>query len=277
MKKIFFAFGLILILWMSYLLLVPQFVTQKSLKDTMVQPKHEEPANVEMDPKRSISGNDTLIKVSIGDKDSQRDMKVYAHVYTVISKEEDLKKLAYTLSYVILPRNLSGHSDRSSAVYKRYTQVLEQIQELRKINKNQVVRKASPFPRTDNHFVLFKKGQDESRVTIENYNYALSYTVLDFFQAKYPELRLDKEGPYIITTARNVMNGVEEFSFLYMNLSSFNNSAVKEAIESYKNRLVNRGNSDIERLEGWRYSLLSALTNFNADIHIIRSAVAGEL
>ena len=222
------------------------------------------------------SGNDEITKVSIGEKENQKDINIRSHVYTVVDKEEDLKELAYTLSYVILPRNLAGHSGRDTAVYKRYVQVLDQIQELRKINKRNVRKKASQFPRTDNYFVLFKKGEDESRVTVENYNYDLSYKVLDFFQEKYPDIRFDGEGPYIITTARNVMNGVEDFSFLYMNLSRFNNSAIREAIESYKERLVNKGNSDIERLEGWRYSLLAVLTNFNDDIHIVRAAMAGD-
>ena len=222
------------------------------------------------------SGNDELTKVSVGDKDEQKDLKVRSHVYTVIDKEDDLKKLAYTLSYVVFPRNISGHSSKGTDIYKRYVQVLEQVQELRKINKSNVVAKSSAFPRTDNHFVLFKKGEDKSKVTIENYNYALSYKVLDFFQEKYPDVSFDDEGPYIITTARNVMNGAENFSFLYMNLSKFNNSAIREAIESYKKRLVQKGNTDIERLEGWRYSLLAVLTNFNDDIHIVRSAMAGD-
>jgi len=203
-------------------------------------------------------------------------LNIRSHVYTIVDKEEDLKKLAYTLSYVILPRNLAGHSGRDTAVYKRYVQVLEQIQELRKINKSNVVRKASPFPRTDNHFVLFKKGEDESRVTVENYNYELSYKVLDFFQEQYPDVRFDQEGPYIITTASNVMNGTKDFSFLYINLSRFNNSAIREAIASYKQRLVDKGNTDIEKLEGWRYALLATLTSFNDDIHIVRSAMAGD-
>jgi hypothetical protein len=73
------------------------------------------------------------------------------------------------------------------------------------------------------------------------------------------------------------MNGTKDFSFLYINLSRFNNSAIREAIESYKERLVDKGNSDIERLEGWRYALLATLTNFNDDIHIVRAAMAGEL
>ena len=227
---------------------------------------------------KSFVNNDKIVKVSVGDKEEQKAINVRSHVYTIINKEKDLKRLEHTLSYVILPRNLSGHSSKITATYKRYLHVIEQIQELRKIHKNDVmVQKSLPFPRTDNHFVLFKKGEDDSRVTLDNYNYELSFKVLDFFRENYPNVHLDKDGPYIITTARNVMNGVENFSFLYINLSTFNNSAVKEAIESYKKRLVDRGNSDIEKLEGWRYSLLSALSNFNADIHIVRSAMAGEL
>lgn len=296
MKKILLALAGLLLLFLAYVVLVPQLQVNKNSvieaekrakeraeRDRIALEIAESENSItyyapeEIPPEIITTGNDKITNVSIGDKEEHKAIDVRSHVYTVIHAKDDLEKLEYTLSYVILPRNLSGHSNKVTAVYQRYAQVLEQIQELRKISKSNVVQKSAPFPRTDNHFVLFKKGEDESKVTIDNYNYELSYKVLDFFQAKYPDVRLDKEGPYIITTARNVMNGVEDFSFLYMNLSSFNNSAVKEAIESYKKRLVDKGNSDIERLEGWKYSLLSALTNFNADIHIVRSAVAGEL
>jgi len=284
MKKILLALAGLLLLFLAYVVLAPQLqVNKNSVIEAEKRAKERAEsensityyAPEEIPPEIITTGNDKITNVSIGEEHKAIDVR--SHVYTVIHAKDDLEKLEYTLSYVILPRNLSRHSNKVTAVYQRYAQVLEQIQELRKISKSNVVQKSAPFPRTDNHFVLFKKGEDESKVTIDNYNYELSYKVLDFFQAKYPDVRLDKEGPYIITTARNVMNGVEDFSFLYMNLSSFNNSAVKEAIESYKKRLVDKGNSDIERLEGWKYSLLSALTNFNADIHIVRSAVAGEL
>ena len=282
MKAVFVIIGAIFVLAVTYLLLVPDMASQRrdvpqSPPSPMVVIEDNEDDAYVSPVEVSTTGNDKITKVSVGDEDAQTKINVRSHVYTVIDTQEDLANLAHTLSYVILPRNLSGQSNKLTAVYQRYVRVLEQVQALRQVNKNAVVRKSSAFPRTDNHFVLFKKDEDESRVTIENYNYELSYKVLDFFQAKYPDVQFDQEGPYIITTARNVMNGEEDFSFLYMNLSSFNNSAINEAIESYKSRLVNKGNSDIERLEGWKYSLLSALTNFNADIHIVRSAVAGEL
>lgn len=274
MKSLLLIFGIVLALLIAYFVMNPSLHTKSSSTSTKV----DDLAGVSAPVPVESTGNDKITKVSVGDKEGQEDINVRSHVYTIVNAEEDLTKLEHTLSYVILPRNLSGHSSKVTATYKRYVQVLEQIQELRKIHKSNImVQKSSLFPRTDNHFVLFKKGEDESRVTVENYNYELSFKVLDFFKEKYPNVSLDKEGPYIITTARNVMNGAEDFSFLYMNLSTFNNSAVKEAIESYKKRLVNKGNTDIERLEGWKYSLLSALTNFNADIHIVRSAVAGEL
>lgn len=281
-KNIFLFLLGVLLAFMMYMVLVPPSATQKSVSPTpkpiVVVEEPEEMAPMSIPVEVSTTGNEKITKVSVGDKEEHKKINVHSHVYTVIDKAEDLYKLEHTLSYVILPRNLSGYSDKVSDLYKRYVQVLDQIQELRKISKSNImVSKASRFPRTDNHFVLFKKGEEQSRVTIDNYNYALSYKVIDFFKEKYPEISFDKEGPYIITTARNVMNGAEDFSFIYMNLSTFNNSAVREAIESYKSRLVNKGNSDIERLEGWRYLLLAVLTNFNADIHIVRSAVAGDL
>ena len=269
MKKVLLALVSLLLLLLSYVVLGNLKVKEMSSKAPPIESTGS-PASVS-------TGNDKITKVSIGDKEEQKDIKVRSHVYTVINKEDDLKKLDYTLSYVLFPKNLSGHSNKITASYKRYVEVLEQIQELRKIDKgNVMVTKSSRFPRTDNHFVLFKKGEEKSRVTVENYNYELSYKVLDFFQEKYPNVRFDDEGPYIITTASNVMNGAENFSFLYINLSNFNNSAIREAIESYKKRLVDKGNSDIEKLEGWRYSLLATLTNFNDDIHLVRSAMAGD-
>ncbi len=274
MKKVLLALAGLLLILMSYLVLGNLKVEEVSSMDSAGATASPVTAPA---PTPVSTGNDKITKVSIGDKDEQKDIKVRSHVYTVINKEDDLKKLAYTLSYVLFPKNLSGRSNKITASYKRYVEVLEQIQELRKIDKgNVMVTKSLRFPRTDNHFVLFKKGEDESRVTVENYNYELSYKVLDFFQEKYPNVRFDDEGPYIITTASNVMNGAKDFSFLYINLSNFNNSAIREAIESYKKRLVDKGNSDIEKLEGWRYSLLAALTNFNDDIHIVRSAMAGD-
>ncbi len=268
MKKVLLALVGLLLLLLSYVVL-------GNLKVDEVGSMA--PVEATGSPAPVSTGNDEITKVSIGDKEEQKDIKVRSHVYTVINKEDDLKKLDYTLSYVLFPKNLSGHSNKITASYKRYVEVLEQIQELRKIDKgNVMVAKSSRFPRTDNHFVLFKKGEEKSRVTVENYNYEFSYKVLDFFQEKYPNVRFDEEGPYIITTASNVMNGAKNFSFLYINLSNFNNSAIREAIESYKKRLVDKGNSDIEKLEGWRYSLLAALTNFNDDIHLVRSAMAGD-
>jgi len=281
MKSLLIISGILLAFLITYFVVNPTVY-----RNHKVMPKKIEKADRSSGAEPSVasefrpiehSGNDIISKVSVGNTHEHKELKIRSHVYTIVDKEDDLKKLAYTLSYVIFPRNLSGHSSGDTAIYKRYVHVLDQIQELRRINKSNVVRKASSFPRTDNHFVLFKKGEDESRVTVENYNYDLSYKVLDFFQEKYPNIRFDDEGPYIITTARNVMNGVEDFSFLYMNLSNFNNSAIREAIESYKKRLVNKSNSDIERLEGWRYALLSVLTNFNDDIYIVRSAMAGDL
>jgi hypothetical protein len=273
---------LLLLSGVALALLIAYFVMHPTLYSSKPMPKNVDDTSAVEAPAMPSSvsversGNDVITKVSIGDKDEHKVLKVRSHVYTVIHKEEDLKKLEHTLSYLLFPRNISGHSSKASAIYKRYVEVLEEIQELRKVNKGNIVEKSSPFPRIDNHFVLFKKGEDESRVSVENYNYELSYKVLDFFKEKYPEGHFDDEGPYIITTARNVMNGAEDFSFLYINLSNFNHSAIREAIESYKKRLVKRGNRDIEMLEGWRYSLLSALVNFNDDIHIVRSAMAGD-
>ena len=224
-------------------------------------------------PTTFTSGNSKISKVTIGEG-SDGSMSVRSHSYNVINSSDALLALENTTTYVLLPRNLSGHSNQNTVIYKRYLQVLELIQELKKVNKS--IPRNSISRKHENEFILFTTGEVDKKVTVENYNYELSHEVLDFFQEKYPSKLFRKDGPYFITTAKNVLTSSDDFSFLYVNLSKFNNSSVKEVIESYKQRLLDKGDSDIGLLESWRYTLLSALTTLNNDIHIFQTAVAGE-
>ena len=253
---------------------VPKPVSNKISK---VEQGEELSAVVEIPIETSISGNDKLAKVTVGDRDDGV-INIRRHTYGIVHSTEELDALEDTITYVLFPRNLSGYSTHESPIYKRYLQVLELIQELRQVDIY-VSKPKAMMHKMENQFILFGTSDNNNshRVTVENYNYALSHRVLDFFQEKYPDVAFSDEGPYLITTAKNVLTQRKDFSFLYVNLSSFNNSSVKEVIESYKKRLIDKGNSEVNILEGWRLTLLSALTTLNADIHIVQTAMAGEL
>lgn len=219
-------------------------------------------------------GNEKITKIVVGEG-GDISINVRSHSYNVVHTADELKALENTLTYVLLPRNLSGHSNQNTDIYKRYVQVLELIQELKKVDTTLDANSSQRL--RENEFILFQNKEVVGNVTVENYNYALAHKVLDFFNEKYPQATFAQDGPYLITTAKNVLKESEAFSFLYVNMSTFNNSSVKEVLESYKQRLIDRGNSDVSILESWRLILLSALTNFNADIHIFQTAVTGEL
>ena len=115
---------------------------------------------------------------------------------------------------------------------------------------------------------------EEKLVTPRNYNHALSNKVLKFFRKKYAHSLFREDGPYLITTIKNVWDEKEDFSFLYVNLSKFNKSAVDEIIGSYKERLIKSGIDEVTTFEKWHASLLAFVTNFSSDIHIFQTAVA---
>ncbi|MBU1668701.1 hypothetical protein KKC13_09790 [bacterium] len=289
MKKILLILGVIgLLLLGAYFVLTlnkassndaPEVITVPSLPLPAAIVKEEEVAYYAPDEEpvaSTMSGNDKFSKVTVGEDSDDNVMTVRKHTYGVVSSKEELEALEHTMTFVLLPRNLSGNSNSDRAIYKRYVQVLELIQELREVDTG-INKPKSAMRKHENQFILFSNKKESRKVTVENYDYALSHKVLDFFQEKYPDVAFSQEGPYLITTAKNVLKEQKNFSFLYVNLSSFNNSSVKEVIESYKQRLIDRGDSDVKILEAWRFTLLSALTNLNADIHIVQTAMAGDL
>ena len=288
MKKVLLIFGVIglLLLGAYFVMSMNHKPTVKQDKSPVTIPPPMPSASIEKEETEyyapeeplsmSRSGNDKFSKVTVGEESGDAVINIRKHTYGVVSSQEELEALEHTMTFVLLPRNLSGNTNPNRAIYKRYVQVLELIQELREVNTS-VNRPKFAMRKHENQFILFSSRKGSRKVTVENYDYALSHKVLDFFQEKYPNGAFDKEGPYLITTAKNVLHESKDFSFLYVNLSSFNNSSVKEVIESYKQRLVNRGNSDVQILEAWKYTLLSALTNLNADIDIVQTAMAGNL
>jgi hypothetical protein len=226
-------------------------------------------------PKR-VSGNSHIGRVSSGSNHHNGNL-IMSHAYTVVDSEDELKALFDTLTYVIIPYDLSGQElGQNSQKYKRYKRVLELIQEHQKVDNN--ISKESFAQKGKNKFVILSKEKGEKKVTIESYSYKLANTVLDFFRAKYAEGVFNSEGPFLITTTQNILyDNRNEYAFLYLNLSTFNDSAIEQVLESYKSRLVSDTLDEVGLLEKLHYSLLSFATNFNADMHIIQSAVAGEL
>ena len=288
MKKIWIVLGMIgIVLVGAYLLLSLNLKNDKTIASPppisvpiVVEEDEASMASAseesESERQTTTTGNDKFTKVTVGDSSSKDLMTIRRHTYSVVNSIEDLEKLENTITYVLLPRNISGQTNPDRAMYKRYVQVLELIQELQQVDKS--INKVSPMTaQQENQFILFRDRDQSAKVSVENYDYALSHKVLDFFQEKYPDMAFSQEGPYLITTARNVLMQPKDFSCLYVNLCSFANSSVKEVIESYKQRLINKGGSDVTLLEGWRFNLLSALTNLNADIQIVQTAMAGEL
>lgn len=220
------------------------------------------------------SGNKNMGRVTVGAGESER-VEIEDHSYQVISSEEALTKMQKVTTYVLLPKNFSTETETDSAAYLRYERVLKLIQHLDKV---EVERngEVSDFYENENIFVLFSDAQNIP-ITVKSYNYALSNKVLKFFRKSYGNSLFREDGPYLITTIKNVWNHPEDFSFLYVNLTNFNKSAVDEIIGAYQERLIERGIDEITTFETWHAGLLSFVTNFGSDIKIFQTAVAGGL
>ena len=221
-------------------------------------------------PPKSMGGIGRVV-IGVGDEHSN----VYSHSYRVLNNLTEVQRLKNTITYVLLPDNLSAQRNKEGKKYKRYSQLLELIQELRRTDLS--VPSNSVAAKSDNQFVLFSKDEKEKNVDVKNYNYELAHKVLDFFKRNYSYSLFSKEGPYLVTVTKDVWTDKNDFTFLYVNMSSFNNSALKEVLESYKERLITKGNDEVSMFEKLHATLLSFITNLNDDIHIFQSAFAGEL
>lgn len=199
------------------------------------------------------------------DKLIDNDMEqIKYHSYSVVDSRKKLKRLKNTITYILFPRNLAGKS-KNSQKYQRYSKVLELIQELKEVRDNNSSN--SSIDKYENKFILLK---NNSKVTVENYNYVLGNQLIDFFKEKLPPSFFDDEGPFFITTTSNVFELEKDFNFIHLNLTKFNNSAINQLIDNYKDRLVDKGDTDLNILETWYYKVLSGITNFNNELHLIQ-------
>ena len=250
---------------------------EKYQEDTVVFSSAPESMGMESVPlPKQVSGNIHISRVSSGDVTGTHNV-INSHAYTVVSSEDELKELRYTLTYVIIPYDISKQEiGKASKKYKRYKKVLELIQEHQRVEHN--ISKGDTSQKRKNRFVILSKNSDRKKVDIESYNYKLANRVLDFFRDKYSSRVFNSQGPFLITTTKNILfDKSDKFEFLYLNLSNFNGSAIDQVLGSYKDRLVSDSLDDVGLLEKLHYSLLSFATNFNADMYIIQSAMAGDL
>jgi hypothetical protein len=198
--------------------------------------------------------------------------KIIGHCHKSISSIREAQELKNTFTYILFPRDLKGER-KDTKKYKRYTKVLELVQELKRIDN---INSSNISIKDENKFILMKTDpKDKEKITVEKYNYVLSHKIIDFFKYKTPTSFFDKEGPFFITVTKNIFNQKDNFSFLYLDLSTFNESAIIQVIESYKKRLVKKGDKNIDTLEEWHYQLLSAITNFNDNFHLFNVVYAG--
>jgi len=222
-------------------------------------------------PKPTTSA--TLGRGVIGEGSSS--MNVYTHSYRVLKSLDEVKSLKNTVTYVLLPDNLSKDNNKEAKEYRRYAKLLGLIQQLRKTDLSTPAD--SVAAKSDNQFILFSTSKKEEQVTVKNYDYQLSNRVLNLFKELYSYSLFSKEGPYLVTVTKDIWNRPNNLTFLYVNLTNFNDSALKEIVEKYKERLINKGDSEITMFEKFHASLLSFLTNLNDDIRIFQSAVAGDI
>jgi uncharacterized protein (DUF2344 family) len=198
---------------------------------------------------------------------------IESHLHVIVSTKSELEKIKNVSTYVLFPNNLLSQIHKNTKIYKRYTIVLELIQqlELGYINESENYKYSNQF------IIMKNKIDDEKKVTVETYNYKLAKKIINLIKKRFKDTPFNGEGPFLITTTDNVFSNEKKFTFLYVNLSSFNNSAIKEVLDSYKERLIDDGNVEFGFLERMKYQVLSVVTNANSEIHIFQKAVAGEL
>jgi len=226
----------------------------------------------------------------------REDISIKSHGYTFISTISDIEELRNMNTYVFLPDNISSQNNRKSKKYKRYEKVLELIQEAPKydINITSLGTKAKEI----NRFILMNKKSNEKKITVESYNYDLANDIVNHIQNEaecFLERRWEREGkwwfermllshkllggdgPYLLTTTQNIFRIRNRREFLFIDLSTFNDSAIKEIIRTYKQHLIDDGNVGFSDFQKFRHKVLSLITNLNSNIKTMHKVVAGEL
>ena len=204
-------------------------------------------------------------------KSQQQSTKIKSNEYLSLNSIEELKNLKGIRTYVLFPKKIySGTSNTET--YKRYSIVLEYIQEeLNKITVQDAnedsINNQHNIKTQKNRFVLFYEKKYDKKLILDNYNYKVSHKVLDIFKDKIKSDIFDNDGPFLITMNENMFDNEKGFEFIYIDLSDFNDSAIKEVINSYRVKLKENGLSDVPTLERFRLICLSLITTFSANIY----------
>ena len=197
--------------------------------------------------------------------------KTSSHKYQSIESLNDINTLNGIITYVLFTKNFTGQNQNTKK-YRRYTKLLKLIQELRevKVGNSTAISNYSDF----NKFILMKDKLDNNKkINVETYNYKLSNKILEIFEKIVTPSFFEKEGPFLITVTKNILKE-KKFGFLYVDLSTFDNRALKQALNSYKKRLKEKGDGEVDFLEKMHYRLLSIMTNFSYEFQLL---LAGEV
>ena len=197
---------------------------------------------------------------------------IQKHRYKKINTITQIKKLKNIKTYVLLPHNISFTYTKSK-IYKRYTRALDLVQRLPKYANNISETEAQKI----NQFILLakEKALEDEPLTPKNYNYKLSNQIISIIENN-STLSLKGEGPFLVTTMGNIMTD-KNITYLSVNLSPFDNSAIDEIINSYKEHLEEKGMDDFTFLEKLKSKVLSIIVKANENIRTVQMAVAGEL
>jgi hypothetical protein len=223
----------------------------------------------------NIENSHIIMESSISCSGVGASIKIKKHRYIIRKEIDELAKLKNMRTYVLFSDNLSHSLYKNTQKYKRYEKVLSLIQEVQKSTLEEISLDENIGE--INQFILFGKDKFnyDNKLTIDDYNYKLSNKVREILQKKLKEFSFKGEGPFLVTTIDNPIKD-DNISCLCIDLAEFNNSAINEIINSYKQRLIDKGNSKFTFLEKLRNKLLSLITNANNNIRITKTAVAGD-
>ena len=197
---------------------------------------------------------------------------IQEHKYEIINTIIQIKKLQNMKTYLLLPNNISN-SDSKSKKYERYKKVLDLILELQQYVENTSKIKEKKI----NKFILLakEKALEDEPITPKNYNYKLSNQIISIIENN-STLSFKGEGPFLVTTMDNIMTD-KNITYLSVDLSPFDNSAIDEIVNSYKEHLEEKGMDDFTFLEKLKSKVLSIVVKANENIRTVQMAVAGGL
>jgi len=194
------------------------------------------------------------------------------HRYKKINTILQIEELKNIKTYLLLPLNISFTYTKSK-IYKRYKRALDLVQRLPKYDNNISETEAKKI----NQFILLAKEKtlEDEPITPKNYNYKLSNQIISIIENN-STLSFKGEGPFLVTTMENIITD-ENITYLSVDLSPFDNSAINEIVNSYKEHLEEKGMDDFTFLEKLKSKVLSIVVKANENIRTVQMAVAGEL